>query len=671
MIVVVLGALSWTFVGPEGGDITSVAMESNRALAASLKVAYYSTDSAHTWNRIDMEGYSGLGTFFQGFETAILSGRFFVFHSAGFIYSDDGTAWTPVPTDRVVFVGEASGSHLFFIAGNTVYMLSTGDASPVSIFGPASPDTVMEAVGSLDSLWFAVARTPSGELAVYRGVYDTVVLTGVFTVNGQVNDVEINPYDPDEVILATMNGLYVSQDAGSSFSQDVGSLFGGVAVAFDVEFFAADSIFVSSFYFPGLYEGYRGFMGWSLSPIYTDAIVRDLEGNLLAAIGIGVVSMDDGTFQERNDGLYAHTFYNPGMISNTRDDRLSVINTGGLAFYTDDGGVSWNYYDYKMDIGTAIEVSSMDHQIVFIGGFKASGNMTSPGATVLVRSTDGGNTFDVLRDTSVVYAYTHFPMEIQLGSDVNNVFMVSGNPGSWVMEYSSDGGDTFDTVKTASGYNGFCFSCIDTLFMVIDTGDVYVSYDAGATWDYLTHIGYSGDVYTTYRDGYLYYSTGHDAYLRYIDVETGSKDSLDLSTVLDSIGQIQVSVNGDFFLTGFLNGAYKIAYGPTLADLTLEDAPDFGGIIPLSDHVFFFALNEGGFYVSPYPTSTAENLDGLKVRYMASGVFIEGVDGSISIYDVRGRLVRRMEGKFIAYSTLPAGIYVAKTSKGSVRIVVR
>jgi len=670
MLSILVGALSWTFVGPEGGDITSVSMEGDKALAASLKVAYYSLDSAQTWSRVDVSVYSPIDAFLTGFETAILSGRFFIFHSDGYIYSDDGIAWTPVDIPGVIYVGEPSGGYLPFIAGNSVYLISASDYTATPVFTPGA-DTLLIAVGSLDSLWFAFARYNSDSVIVYRGILDTVSLVGTFGYSGGINDVEINPTNPDEILLATFGGIYASTDGGVTFGQDVGSLLSGVVIVNDIEFVGVDTVAAGSFYFSGGYIGTKSLLGWSFDQVYSDAIVVDIARNIFAAFGVGVVYTEDGTtFEERNSGLYAHVLFNPGMVSNDRDDRLSFINTGGRAFYSTDGGNTWNIYGYKMDIGTAIEAAPSDPQKVYIGGLRGSGDIYNPGGILLVKSTDGGATFSVLRDTAASVAFDLFPMEIQTGSNADEVFMVSGSPGSWVMEYSSDGGSTFNTVRTAAGYNGFCFSCMDTLFIVIDTGDVYMSVDAGATWNYITYIGYPGNVYTTYRDGYLYYSTGHDAYLRYIDVATGAIDSIDMSSTFDSLGQIQVSVNGDFFITGFQGGIYKIAYGPTIDNLTVEDAPAFGGIVPLSNYVFFFVPDEGAFYVSSYPTSLSETDRGIRVRYTASGIILEGVDGRISIYDIRGRLVRTSESNFISRTSLPAGVYVVKTSRGSVRIIL-
>lgn len=672
MIGVLVGALSWTFVGPAGGDITSVSMEGSMAIAGSYATAYYSTDSALTWHAIDMTPYSPIEAFLTGFETAILNGQFMVFHSEGYIHSADGSSWTPVDVPGVRYVGEPSGNYVPFIAGNSVYLVSSSDFNPVQVFTPGV-DTFLIAVGSLDSLWYAFARYITDSVIVYRGILDTVSVVGVFAYNGDINDVAINPYNPDEIILSTSGGLYMSTDGGATFSMSFTSLLSGLVVVKDVDYLSADSVVAGVFYYAGLYLGTRSLTGWTFNPVYSDAVVPDMDGNLIAALGRGVYYTQDGaTFEERNQGLYAHVIYNPGMISNDRDDRLSFINTGGLALYSDDGGSTWNTYGYKMDIGTAIEVSPVDHQQIFIGGYKGSGSIADPGATVLVRSSDGGSTFDVLRDTSIFQALGLLPMEIQQGSNPNDVFMVSGNPGRWLMEYSSDAGTTFDSIMVAQGYNGFCFSCMDTLFMVLDTGDVYMSVDAGATWSFLGYIGYPGNVYLTYRDGYLYYSTGQDAYLRYIDVATGALDSMDLSSLFDTIAQVQVSVNGHFFLTGYQGGVYKVAYGSSPDNLTVEDAPaSFGGLVPLASHVYFYVPSQGGFYVSPYPTNLREVAGRVTVRYTPSGILVEGVDGRMSIYNVGGKLVRTVEGNFIARGTLSPGVYVVRTQKGSFRILVR
>jgi len=671
MTIFVLVTLNWTFVGPEGGDITSVSMEGEKALAASFKLAYYSNDSASTWNRIDLSQYAPLTGFLTGFETGILSGRFFVFHSEGYIFSDDGANWTPVDFPNVRYVGEASGSFLPFIAGNTLYLIPSTDYDPVSILIP-SGDTLLIAVGSYDSLWYAFARSISDSVIVYRGILDTVEIVGAFGLTGTINDVEVNPMDPDEVLLATSSGIYTSTDGGVTFSQDISSLLSGILVVTDLQFIGGDTLMAGSFYFSGAYVGTRSFLGWTFEQIYSNGIITDISGNLLATLGAGVLYRTNNyTLEERNEGLYAHFIYNPGMISNARDDRLSFINAGGRAFYSTDGGTTWNSFGFKMDIGTVVEVTPYDPQIVFIGGFRGSGTLSDPSATLLAKSTDGGSSFDILRDTSIGVAFNLLPMEIQTGSDANDVFMVSGQPGNWLMEYSSDGGLTFQTVKTSTAYNGFCFSCMDTLFLIVDGGSVFMSVDAGATWDSIATIGYPGDVYITYRDGYLYYSTGLDGFLRFIDTGDGTIDSIDLSFLFDSLGQVQVSVNGHFFLTGYQGNQYIIAYGSTFDHLTTEVAPTFGGLVPMSNYVYLFSPHDGGFYVSAYPTNRREYATAFRIRYTATGILVEGVDGPIEVFDARGRLVKILETNRLSRTSLPAGVYILKTQKGSARVILR
>ncbi|GEM_PF-2260077 len=680
MIAVVVGTLTWTFAGPAGGDIMTISAEGDTILAASMMVAYYSIDGGSTWNRIDVRGLTGIPDVVPRvlkLETAVLSGRMFLFHSGGYLYSDDGSTWIPVGVSNVQFVGEPSVNHLFFIAGNSVYEIGSGSTSPSTVFTPGSSDTVLVAVGSYDSLWFAIARVVPDSVVVYRGILgSSYQLMGVSYVPSRITDVEVDEYNTDTVMLGTLKGLYVSGNGGASFASDLGTYLSDILAVSDVEMLSSDSILIGAFYFPGLYKGYRGYFGWTLDPVYTDAVVRDIEGQYyLAAFGRGVVYWNgDNSFEERTDGLYANLMINPGMFS-IAGNTLAFINGGGVAYYTTNGGTSWNQYNYKMDGGTAIEISSSDPDLVLIGGMKASGSLADPRAIVLAKSTDGGQTFEALKDTFVGDAKKIVPVEISVGSNPDNIFLISGVPGSWIMEHSSDGGSSFDQVMTSNAYNGYCFTCVDTLILIVGDGDVYVSYDAGSTWESLTNIGTSDNVYVTYKEGLVYYSTGKNAYVKTIDLNSGTIDSIDLSSILDTVMQVQVSSSGDFFLTGFVDGVYKIAYTPDLGSVKLtvevEDAPALGGLIPLEDYVLFYSPYEGAFYTSPYPTG----LDRHEVRkphvqYAGRFVIFHNMANPIKVYRPDGRLIRVISDNKLYTGNLPRGVYVATDGLNTVRIVV-
>ena len=669
MVIALIGSLSWTFVGPEGGDILSVASDGEgRVLAAGFSIAYVSTDSGLSWSRIDMPPYGPVPGFLRGYKVAILGGRMFLFHSQGFIYSDDGSTWSSVGLPNVRFVSDASGGSLSFISQNGVYLVRTPSLTPTLVFQPGG-DTSLIAVASFDSLWYAFARTNPETVIVYRGVENAVELKGTFPYGEDIIDVAINPYNPDEILLSVFGGILTSTDGGASFNQDFGSLLSGLAVPTDIDFVDADSVIVGSFYFSGGYVGYRGLYGWSYSQVYGDAVVRDIDGPFLAAFGRGVVYTPDGsTFEERNDGLYAHTLFSPGMVSNTRSDRLAFINLGGLPFYTEDGGATWNNYGYKMDVGQAIEVAPYAPEVIYISGYKGSGSITSPRMVALVRSSDGGSTFTPLRDTTI-NAFGAIPVEIQVGSDPANLFLV--NPG-WSMEYSSDSGNTISQVFTSSEYYGFCFSCVDTLFMVVEGGVLYASYDAGATWDSLTTIPHLGDVYLTYREGNVYYTTGDNPYVKVYNLATDILDSIDLSPIFSSVDQVEFSLNGHVFLTGYSGSIYKVAYGSTFDNLTVEDAPsDRGGVLPFNSYVFFYSLGDGGFYASPYPVSVAEGRSKLHLVYTRSGIRILGFDGPVELYSVKGTLIKVIGSGFIPYGSLPSGVYLLRAGDRVQRVILR
>ena len=669
MLLMFLGSLSWNFVGPEGGDILSVASDdAGHVLAAGLRVAYYSSDSGYSWSRVSTDGYEPLPGFLRGYKVEIMGGRMYVFHSQGFLVSADGSIWNNYSLPDIDFVSDELGGSIAIVSRDTLYVLNTVSLTPTPVF-QTGVDTSLIAAASFDTLWYAFARTPEDTILIYRGILDTAQLRGEFYYSGDIIDVAINPFNPDEVLLSLFGGIYSSTDGGASFSQDFGSLLSGLFVPTDIDFVAADTIVAGSFFFSGGYIGVRGFLGWSFSQVYPDAVVRDVDGSYLSAFGRGVVYTPDGgsTFEERNNGLYAQTLLTPGMVSNTRTDRLSFINFGGVPFYTDDGGSTWSEYGYKMDVGYSIEASPYDQEVVYIGGYKNNGNATNPRAIVLARSSDGGATFTAVRDTTPD-AYYAMPMELQVGSDPARLFLVYYG---WRMEFSSDSGNTVSQVMTSDEYSGFCFSCIDTLFMVVNGGSLYTSYDAGETWDSLTTLDISGDVYLTYRDGILYYTTGGDAYVRAYNLGTGILDSIDLSGIFSRVEQVEFSLNGHVFLLGYQGSSHLIAYGSSFDNLTVDNAPaDNGAMLPLSSHVFFYSPEDGGFYVSTYPLAERELSGTSTVVYLRNGIRVPS-SKTIAIYSLKGALVKKIRGDFIPYGILPAGVYMAKTDRGTFRIIMR
>lgn len=669
MLLMFLGSLSWNFVGPEGGDILSVASDdAGHVLAAGLRVAYYSSDSGYSWSRVSTDGYEPLPGFLRGYKVEIMGGRMYVFHSQGFLVSADGSIWNNYSLPDIDFVSDELGGSIAIVSRDTLYVLNAVSLTPTPVF-QTGVDTSLIAAASFDTLWYAFARTPEDTILIYRGILDTAQLRGEFYYSGDIIDVAINPFNPDEVLLSLFGGIYSSTDGGASFSQDFGSLLSGLFVPTDIDFVAADTIVAGSFFFSGGYIGVRGFLGWSFSQVYPDAVVRDVDGSYLSAFGRGVVYTPDGgsTFEERNNGLYAQTLLTPGMVSNTRTDRLSFINFGGVPFYTDDGGSTWSEYGYKMDVGYSIEASSYDQEVVYIGGYKNNGNATNPRAIVLARSSDGGATFTAVRDTTPD-AYYAMPMELQVGSDPARLFLVYYG---WRMEFSSDSGNTVSQVMTSDEYSGFCFSCIDTLFMVVNGGSLYTSYDAGETWDSLTTLDFSGDVYLTYRDGILYYTTGGDAYVRAYNLGTGILDSIDLSGIFSRVEQVEFSLNGHVFLLGYQGSSHLIAYGSSFDNLTVDNAPaDNGAMLPLSSHVFFYSPEDGGFYVSTYPLAERELSGTSTVVYLRNGIRVPS-SKTIAIYSLKGALVKKIRGDFIPYGILPAGVYMAKTDRGTFRIIMR
>lgn len=670
MLLMFLGSLAWSFVGPEGGDILSVASDdAGHVLAGGFSIAYMSSDSGLSWNKVDIPSYEPVPGFLRGYKVDILGNRMLIFHSDGFFYSDDGSTWNNMSFPNIEFVADELGNSIVFISENTLYYMSENSLVPSPVFEP-SADTFLIAAASYDSLWYVFARVNNDTVIVFRGIPDTVELKGTFPYNGNIIDVAINPFNPDEVLLSLFGGIYSSTDGGASFSQDFGSLLSGLFVPTDIDFVAADTIVAGSFFFSGGYIGVRGFLGWSFSQVYSDAIVRDINGSYLAAFGRGVVYTPDGgsTFEERNNGLYAQTLLTPGMVSNTRTDRLSFINFGGVPFYTDDGGSTWSEYGYKMDVGYSIEASPYDQEVVYIGGYKNNGNATNPRAIVLTRSSDGGTTFTAVRDTTPD-AYYAMPMELQVGSDPARLFLVYYG---WRMEFSSDSGNTVSQVMTSDEYSGFCFSCIDTLFMVVNGGALYASYDAGETWDSLTTLDVSGDVYLTYRDGILYYTTGGDAYVRAYNLGTGILDSIDLSGIFSTVEQVEFSLNGHVFLLGYQGFSHIIAYGASFDNLTVNDAPsDRGGMLPLASYVYFYSPDDGGFYVSPYPVSVAEGVNPSDIVYMRNGIKITSSIGPVKLYSIKGTLVREYRSGFIPYGSVPAGVYILRNGERSYRVILR
>jgi len=168
--------------------------------------------------------------------------------------------------------------------------------------------------------------------------------------------------------------------------------------------------------------------------------------------GNSYIKSDYGFEGQDLDGGIAFCDENVGVV-------ISDAN-GGYTFYTHDGGTTWNFVSVApyFPVGTIssrlYDVAAAGDSTFFIAGYHYCGLL----------STDGGKTYQMVTDFT--YGYEQF-RRVDM---VDDQTIIVGGTGGHIVR-STDGGTTWDTLRTGSGQSVYILDFVDA-----NTGYVFQGY---------------------------------------------------------------------------------------------------------------------------------------------------------------------------------------------------
>lgn len=410
--------------------------------------------------------------------------------------------------------------NLYLLASNTLYK-STNSATSwqkVNIAAPVNLELNDIAIGAnkIFGLTFS---------ALYTSTDDGLNWDKVSQNNQFYSAVRMLRFGPDGFIAVYgYNGLYVSKDAGATWTQILNEYFyedSKVVANASGDLFAVTTAGIKKYVYPGA-GGTFNSANWTTvlanaSYSYTMYLGVDASNNIYTTNYSGTAydilkTTNGGTSWATAKGNLTTTGFRG--FWRLFGSRLYLFNTyflPGNIHYTDNGGTAWTtvtspveQYGGSMQSAALTSVSEF-----YVGGYGpgvlkttnsggtfalASGGLnTGYGNQVVVANTTGkiiylqgpnqskgywGST-----DNGATFTFTSLP------SDVNRVIKLSDGKilffGSSTLR-STDNGGTFSSVATQ--LNGIVESSISLLYGVSNSG-LYKSVDQGATWTPITLSG--------------------------------------------------------------------------------------------------------------------------------------------------------------------------------------
>jgi photosystem II stability/assembly factor-like uncharacterized protein len=323
------GAGVWTTTGPEGGDANLVVADAGSAgtlIAATRGGVFRSSDGGASWNRHE----DGLAFVFPYLLEASSSGSaaFVAGDTRRLFRSDAGAAWFPT---GLVLPGGAyltdlslrAGSGQFLSVGTSSGLYHSADGgvsfAPIAAAGlpPGAVAARVDEAGP-SRLYIALADLPAGVTShVWRSDDGGASFTATTDLPGSIGflgyldgDLEAAPSDPDRIYFASSAAMFVSSNAGASWTECGDSyLFRGARLV--VEPGNPDHVWATGR--RGVYRSTNGCASWS-------------------ALDTGMIA--DGSRIAATSSLALA----PGFPG---DDRLWVGTDFGGVFRSEDAGASF------------------------------------------------------------------------------------------------------------------------------------------------------------------------------------------------------------------------------------------------------------------------------------------------------------------------------------------
>jgi photosystem II stability/assembly factor-like uncharacterized protein len=371
------GARQWTVLGPDGGDVRSLAYDPQNPdrvlLGTSTGVIFVSDDGGHNWSRF---AKLGLGDDYvldhiafdpQNSKTIFVSAWSVQDQNAGDIFRthNGGKDWESMPgmhgkSVRAMAISASDNKVIVAGALDGVYRSNDGG----SLWQRISPnDGVVKNIES-------IAVDPKDPNVVYAGTWHLAWKTADGGANwehinkGMIDDSDVfsiivSSANPSEVFASACSGIYKSTSAGEQFDKIKGIPFTARRTRV-LKQDPSNPAIVYAGTTEGLWKSVDEGKNWkqvsSPEVVVNDVLVdpRNSKHVLLATDRSGVLASDDAaaTFTSSNHG-YSHRYVSAILADNKTTNTLYIglVNDrdfGGV-FSSHDGGQSWQQKSSGLD----------------------------------------------------------------------------------------------------------------------------------------------------------------------------------------------------------------------------------------------------------------------------------------------------------------------------------
>jgi len=573
--------------------------------------------------------------------------------------TDGGNTWSNVfTTDNFQTASfEITDTVIYLVDGSPPRLWRSTDAGltwqVIQIFNNLYRiSQIAHLVNSPDIFWFVGHTSPSDTLAyIYYSPSGSFVDT-IIASDGEINDFQPNPYNPNHTLISTFNGIYEATSPTGPWTLLTQPPFFGLFLPIDIEFTGNDTVVISSILNPGIFRGYKMFGNWVFSQVESREIgtfMNRAGTNTLycGSFGKGVFkSTNNGiSWQIKKNGLYAHNILGPGSATIV-DSTIYFVNMGGTIYKSTNGGTTWDTLPKNfLILGSAIEVAPSNPNFLIVSALDIQIIGGNPSFGTIFRSTDGGVNWEKVDSTYQVndFLITRNP-DIILGV-VDNVVI-----------RSTSGGINFDTIHCASNSLSN-LEGLDTIFAATtELGPTYVSYNQGADWDTLipqgtSQLSYDGIRKFLYLNGYPIYK---------YNLNNGLLDSLQYYGISTT-----VSPNGKLYFLHFVPPdtifiARSFDGGNVIEQEIFPIPYLYGGVKAGNGAVFYYDGARGLWVSKDITQSIFEKIHLTREKFFAPSFIKKGKTGNIvfknkektiitiSVHDIMGRIAKTIyQGEII------------------------
>ncbi len=372
----VAGNRQWTVLGPDGGDVRSLAYDPHNPdrvfLGTSTGVLFVSDDNGHNWSRFAKLGGDDYVLDHIAFDpqdsrTMFVSAWSVQDQSAGDIFRtrDGGKEWQALPAMR----GKSVRAMAVSISDNKVVVAGALDGVYRSTDGGDNWQRISPNDGVVKNIE-SIAVDPKDPNTVYAGTWHLAWKTSDGGANwqhinkGMIDDsdvfsVIVSSANPAEVFASACSGIYKSVNGGELFDKIKGIPFTARRTRV-LKQDPSNPAIVYAGTTEGLWKSVDEGKNWKQvsnpEVVVNDVLIdpRNSQRVLLATDRSGVLASDDSahSFTASNHG-YTHRYVS-AILADNKDPNavyIGLVNDrefGGV-FYSHDGGQNWHQKSSGLD----------------------------------------------------------------------------------------------------------------------------------------------------------------------------------------------------------------------------------------------------------------------------------------------------------------------------------